>query len=183
MRCGVSSDYPTGIGLRRFFPQHLTVWRSPEAASLGTGKSTRHTSASPGHPNALSTFASRPFALTLTGEFTGGKPFSIAGNGWPGSTPGRVCPSPVHSLIDVSPFRAGLSAVTAVKSPWHTASISGRNVGDHPLTAEASTYSEAARTTRIGSWCSFMGKSFSVRIPRGAESPRSSLRRKQQGKT
>ena len=43
----------------------------------------------------------------------------IDGNGWPGSTPGRVGPNPVHRVISYSPFRAGLYAVTAVKSTVH----------------------------------------------------------------
>src|SRR5437879_13483544 len=67
----------------------------------------------------LTTSAACPFTVTATGELT----CSIAsvGNGWPGSTPGRVGPRPVACTVKTSPVLAGLAGLTGEKSEWNTA--------------------------------------------------------------
>src|SRR5260370_29016528 len=88
---------------------------------------------SPGHPIALITCAGCPFTDTSSGEFTACD--ASSGNGWPGFTPGRVGPRPDAFTIKTSPARAGLAAVTGVKSLWKiagelpTGRISGRAIG------------------------------------------------------
>src|SRR5712692_4419492 len=74
-----------------------------------------------------------PFTVTSTGELAA---TSAEGKGWPGSTPGRVGPSPVAKRDNVSPAAAGLDAVTRLKSlecatagPPAVFTISGRDNG------------------------------------------------------
>src|ERR1700730_10525725 len=89
----------------------------PDAILVGTPKSTRYMSNSPGQPIALITLVGWPFTVTSTGELINCSGFvGYGGNGWPGSTPGRVGPSPVAMVIRTSPAFAGLVAVTGEKS-------------------------------------------------------------------
>jgi hypothetical protein len=54
------------------------------------------------------------FTVTSTGELTAAR--GLDGNGWPGSTPGRVGPRPVANRDKISPADVGLYAETTVKS-------------------------------------------------------------------
>src|SRR5216684_5117939 len=92
---------------------------TPFAVSEGARKFTWYPSTAPGKPAAARTSARFPFTVTSIGELT--KATGLDGNGWPGSTPGRVGPRPVAKRDKISPAVAGFVAVTREKSlEWVT---------------------------------------------------------------
>src|SRR5262245_950770 len=109
-------NYWTGIraGVPAIHPALSRITVGPFVASEGKRKLTWYPSTSPGRPTAPSTSAGFPFTATSMGEFTtaGGSD----GNGWPGSIPGRVGPSPVANSDRISPAAAGRDALTGEKS-------------------------------------------------------------------
>jgi len=77
--------------------------------------------------------------VTPIGELTG---CGFAGNGWPGSTPGRVGPSPVTIATRTSPALAGVAAVTGEKSRGVYISSVGASVKQRLIDADgAAIYS------------------------------------------